>query len=73
MLGTIDNANEAAMVGVDALFSNPKFASRHDRAKLEQEIRMATIKKLVTEDTDILSEEEFIECCKAARTDLLVH
>lgn len=73
MLGTIDNANEAATVGVNALFEMPDFASRHDRAKLEQEIRLATLKKLVTEDTDILSEEEFIECCKAARIDLLVH
>lgn len=66
MLGTMDTAVEMAKVGVDALFEIEEFASKHDRVKLEQEIRMATLRKLVVEDTEVLSEEEFTACCRAA-------
>jgi hypothetical protein len=67
MITTMDNATDVAQLGVETLFRIPEFARTHDRARLEQEIRMATLKKLVTEDSDILSEEEFTRCCIAAK------
>jgi hypothetical protein len=67
MVGTMDNATEMARLGVETLFGIPEFARTHDRARLEQEIRMATLKKLVTEDSDVLSEDEFTRCCIAAK------
>jgi uncharacterized protein YecA (UPF0149 family) len=33
-----------------------------DKSRLQWEIRQATLKKLVTEDSDILDEEEFRAC-----------
>ena len=46
MITTMENATDVAQLGVETLFRIPEFARTHDRARLEQEIRMATLKKL---------------------------
>jgi hypothetical protein len=60
---TLTQAKVMARMAVDILFSEgDPFSGKVDRLKLYEAIRQATLKKLVTEDSDILEEEEFQEC-----------
>lgn len=64
---TLDHATEMSTMAVDILFSEgDPFGGKVDRDSLVKEIRQATVKKLVVEDSDFLSEEEFQACIKAA-------
>ena len=52
---TLDHATEMSTMAVDILFSEgDPFGGKVDRNKLQAEIRQATLKKLVTEDSDFL-------------------
>ncbi len=60
---TLTQAKVMARMAIDILFSEgDPFSGKVDRLKLYEAIRQATLKKLVTEDSDILEEEEFQEC-----------
>lgn len=64
---TLDHANELAAVAVEILFSEgDPFKGKVDPIRLQEEIRQATLRKLVVEDEDILDESEFSACIKAA-------
>lgn len=64
---TLDYATEMSTMAVDILLSEgDPFGGRVDRDSLVKEIRQAILKKLVTEDSDFLSEEEFQACVRAA-------
>ena len=55
-------------MAIDILFSEgDPFSGKVDRLKLYEAIRQATLKKLVTEDSDILEEEEFQECLTVSK------
>lgn len=55
-------------MAVDILFSEgDPFSGKVDRLKLYDAIRQATLKKLVTEDSDILEEEEFQACLTVSK------
>lgn len=71
-MSTLDNAKFVAEAGVEALFENPEIMAKYDRDLLAQNIRMATLKKLIVEDTDLLSEEEFFDCLAASKKPELV-
>ena len=62
-MNTIEHANTMAEMAIDILYSegNP-FKEPIDKSRLQWEIRQATLKKLVIEDSDVLDEEEFQEC-----------
>lgn len=62
-MNTLEHANAMAQFAVDILYSegNP-FMESIDKSRLQWEIRQATLKKLVTEDSDILDEAEFQAC-----------
>ena len=60
---TLVHATVMAETAVEILFSEgDPFGGKIDRLKLYEAIRQATLKKLVTEDSDILEEDEFQEC-----------
>lgn len=60
---TLDHAEMTAEMAIEILYSDgDPFLEEVDRCRLQWEIRQATLKKLVTEDTDLLSEEEFQAC-----------
>lgn len=64
---TLDHATEMSTMAVDILFSEgDPFGGKVDRDSLVKEIRLATVKKLVVEDSDFLDEEEFQACVNAA-------
>jgi hypothetical protein len=63
----MDHARELASFAVESLFSeSDPFCGRVDRVKLRTLLERATLKKLVTEDDDVLTEEEFNDCIKEA-------
>lgn len=65
---TMDHATEMSTMAVDILFSaGDPFGGKVDRDSLVKEIRTATLKKLVTEESDFLTEEEFQACVEAAK------
>lgn len=60
---TLDHANQMAEMAIEILYSEgDPFKEPIDKSRLQWEIRQATLKKLVTEDCDILDEEEFQAC-----------
>jgi len=62
-MNTIEHANTMAAMAVDILYSEgDPFKEPIDKSRLQWEIRQATLKKLVIEDSDVLDEEEFQEC-----------
>jgi len=62
-MNTIEHANTMAQMAVDILYSEGSpFMEPIDKSRLQWEIRQATLKKLVTEDSDVLDEEEFRAC-----------
>lgn len=64
---TLDHADQMSAMAVDILFAEgDPFGGKVNRDSLVKEIRQATLKKLVTEDSDFLDEEEFQACVKAA-------
>lgn len=65
---TQQHAAEISVMAVDILFSTgDPFKGKVDRDSLVKEIERATLKKLVTYNTDILTEEEFQACVEAAK------
>lgn len=65
---TMEHATKMAEMAVDILFSDgDPFNGTVDKDSLEQEIKLATLKRLVTVDDDLLSEEEFQSCILAAQ------
>lgn len=65
---TMDHATEMSTMAVDILFSEgDPFGGKVDRDSLVKEIKQATLKKLVTEESDFLTEEEFQACVNAAK------
>jgi hypothetical protein len=62
-MNKIEHANTMAEMAINILYSegNP-FKEPIDKSRLQWEIRQATLKKLVIEDSDVLDEEEFQEC-----------
>ena len=71
-MSTLDNARFVAEAGVEALFENPAIMEKYDRDRLAQNIRLATLKKLIVDYTDVLSEEEFFECLSISKKETLV-
>ena len=64
---TLDHAEELSIIAVEILFAEgDPFGGKVDPIRLREEIRQATLKKLVIEDEDILDESEFGACIKAA-------
>ena len=65
---TLTHAESMAEMAIDILYSegDPFKGKSVDKSRLQWEIRQATLKKLVTEDSDLLDEEEFQGCVKAA-------
>jgi len=60
---TLDHATVTAQMAIDILYSEgDPFNEPIDKSRLQWEIRQATLKKLVMEDSDILDEAEFQEC-----------
>ena len=67
-MSTAEHATQMSAMAVEILFSaGDPFKGKVNRDSLEKEIRQATLKKLVTAETDILSEEEFQACVDAAK------
>lgn len=65
---TIEHASAMADMAVDILFSSgDPFNGKVDRPKLKENIKQATLKKLVTADSDFLEESEFQACVEAAK------
>jgi len=62
-MNTIEHANTMAEMAIDILYSEgDPFKEPINKSRLQWEIRQATLKKLVIEDSDVLDEEEFQEC-----------
>ena len=62
-MNTIEHANTMAEMAIDILYSEgDPFKETIDKSRLQWEIRQATLKKLVIEDSDVLDEDEFQEC-----------
>lgn len=62
-MNTIEHANTMAEMAIDILYSEgDPFKEPIDKSRLQWEIRQATLKKLVIEDSDVLDEAEFQEC-----------
>lgn len=62
-MNTIEHANTMAEMAIDILYSEgDPFKEPIDKSRLQWEIRQATLKKLVIEDSDVLDEDEFQEC-----------
>jgi hypothetical protein len=62
-MNTIEHANTMAEMAIDILYSEgDPFKEPIAKSRLQWEIRQATLKKLVIEDSDVLGEEEFQEC-----------
>jgi hypothetical protein len=52
-----------AEMAINILYSEgDPFKEPIDKSRLQWEIRQATLKKLVIEDSDVLDEDEFQEC-----------
>lgn len=67
-MNTLDHAKQMSAMAVDILFSaGDPFKGKVNRDSLEKEIKEATLKKLVTHESDVLSEEEFQACVEAAK------
>lgn len=65
---TIDQAENTASIAADVLFAGPDpFKGLVDRDSLVRNLREATLRKLVLEDSDILEEEEFMACIEASK------
>jgi len=65
---TMDHATEMSTMAVDILFSEgDPFGGKVNRDSLVREIKQATLKKLVEEDSDFLTEAEFQACVNAAK------
>jgi hypothetical protein len=68
---TMEHAQGLAEVAVTILFSEgDPFKGEVDKEVLTEEIRKATLIKLVTEDDDVLSEEEFQMCINNSKLEL---
>ena len=68
---TIEHATAMADMAVEILFSaGDPFNGKVDRPRLQENIKQATLKKLVTEDSDFLEEAEFQACVEAAKISL---
>lgn len=62
-MNTLEHANTMAEMAIDILYSEgDPFKEPIDKSRLQWEIRQATLKKLVIEDSDVLDEDEFQEC-----------
>ena len=62
-MNTIEHANTMAEMAINILYSEgDPFKEPIDKSRLQWEIRQATLKKLVIEDSDVLDEDEFQEC-----------
>lgn len=60
---TADHATKMAEMAIEILYSEgDPFKQDVDKARLQWEIRQATLKKLVMEDSDMLDEDEFQAC-----------
>jgi hypothetical protein len=60
---TSEHVDSMAEMAIEILFSEGDiFKGRVDKNRLQWEIRQATLKKLVTEDDDVLTDEEFDQC-----------
>ena len=67
-MNTIEHANTMAEMAIDILYSEgDPFKEPIDKSRLQWEIRQATLKKLVIEDSDVLDEDEFQECVKNSK------
>lgn len=65
---TMEHASTMAEMAVDILFAEGDlFKGKVNKDSLVKEIQAATLKKLVTEDSDFLSEEEFQACLENAK------
>lgn len=65
---TMEHASTMAEMAVDILFAGGDlFKGKVNKDSLVKEIQAATLKKLVTEDSDFLSEEEFQACLENAK------
>jgi hypothetical protein len=68
---TMEHAQGLAEVAVNILFSEgDPFKGEINKEVLAEEIRKATLKKLVTEDDDVLSEAEFQMCINNSKLQL---
>ena len=68
MIPTLKHSKAHAGFMIDILFEDgDPFNGLVDRDTLVQEVRTATLKKLLIEDDDLLTEEEFNECIKNAK------
>jgi len=68
---TMEHASTMAEMAVDILFSEgDPFKGKVDKDSLVKEIQAATLKKLVTEESDFLTEEEFQACLENAKKHL---
>ena len=69
-LPTRQQAKVWARTAVEILFADgDPFMGEIKRWELKREIELAVLRKLVTDDTPDLSESEFNECMRLARTD----
>ena len=67
-MNTIEHANTMAEMAIDILYSEgDPFKEPIDKSRLQWEIRQATLKKLVIEDSDVLDEDEFQECVNSSK------
>lgn len=65
---TMEHASTMAEMAVDILFSEgDPFKGKVNKDSLLKEIQTATLKKLVIEDSDFLSEAEFQTCVENAK------
>jgi len=64
---TIAHATVLSDVGVEALFESQSVADNYSKDDMKQITRMRTLVKLIHEDSDILTEQEFGECLHASR------
>jgi hypothetical protein len=64
----MEHASTMAEMEVDILFSEgDPFKGKVNKDSLLKEIQTATLKKLVIEDSDFLTEEEFQACLENAK------
>ena len=66
-MDTITHATVLTDTGVDALFESPTISENYNKEDMKQVTRMRTLVKLIEEDTDVLTEDEFVECLHASR------
>ena len=65
---TLEHATAMADMAIEILFSaGDPFNGKVDKPRLQETIKQATLKKLVTADSDFLEESEFQACIEAAQ------